>query len=414
MDDQREPQGHPRKVPPARRRQVRIALLVAVALLLAVAAPTLWRIADFAVRVDEGVVAEPTVTPFYESPTPSASQAPGTVVRSEPIVGAPAGSRAWRIVYHSTDEDGADALVSGVVVVPDGAAPEDGRTIVSWAHPTTGTAPRCAPSSGIAPFWLIEGLTDLLADGYVVVATDYSGMGLAGPPSYLIGDVEAANVLDIARAARTMPEASASDRVILWGHSQGGHAALFAAERARDHAPELDVLGAAVAAPATGLTQLLDAGIVDVSGITIGAYAFDAYADAYSERLPDDPLSAILTDAGAAAVAEISSLCLLGQNSELHELARPLVGGFLRSDPANDPAWQTLLAENSPSARLDVPVFVAQGAQDTLVLPQITASYVAAREADGTRITSHVYPDAGHGDIALTALPDVREWMRTL
>ena len=39
-------------------------------------------------------------------------------------------------------------------------------------------------------------------------------------------------MLDAVRAARSVPETRASDRVMLWGHSQGGAAVLFAAERA--------------------------------------------------------------------------------------------------------------------------------------------------------------------------------------
>ncbi|WEO75990.1 alpha/beta fold hydrolase [Cryobacterium sp. SO2] len=304
--------------------------------------------------------------------------------------------------------------MSGLVIVPDGPAPKDGRTIVSWAHPTTGTAPRCAPSRGVAPFALIEGLTDLLSDGYVVVATDYAGMGIAGASSFLIGATEAANVLDIARASRTMPDTGTSDRLILWGHSQGGHAALFAAERVADYAPELDLLGVGVAAPATDLTRLLDADIGDVSGVTIGAYAFDSYARAYPSQLPEDPLGSILTPAGVAAVPRMVTLCLLGQNGELHAIATPLIGKFTSANPAVAPDWSELLVENSPDEHLAVPLFVAQGAKDTLIKPEITARFVAARKADGTAVTSHVYPDADHATVALTALNDLRAWMRTL
>ena len=372
-----------------------------------------WRLIDFAFRLGEGAVAESAVATFYASPPPTAA-APGTVVRVESVVGAPPGSHAQRVLYHSTDVAGVDTIVSGLVIVPDGPKPDGGRTIVSWAHPTTGTAPRCAPSSGVAPFAFIEGLTDFLADGYVVVATDYAGMGVAGAPSFLIGATESANVLDIARAARTMPDTGASDRLVLWGHSQGGHAALFAAERAAGYAPELDLRGVAVAAPATDLTSLLDADIGDVSGVTIGAYAFDSYARAYSSQLPEDPLASILTPVGAAAIPRMAKLCLLGQNRALHSIATPLIGKLTSVDPATAPGWSTLFTENSPAEHLSVPLFVAQGAKDTLIKPEITAAFVAARQSDGTTVTSLVYPDADHATVALTALKDLRAWMRVL
>jgi alpha-beta hydrolase superfamily lysophospholipase len=103
---------------------------------------------------------------------------------------------------------------------------------------------------------LIEGLHELLNAGYVIAATDYPGMGADGPPSYLIGVSEANSVLDAARAARARPDAHANNRLVLCGHSQGGQAALFAAQGQAAYAPDLDLRGVAVAAPAMELGEL--------------------------------------------------------------------------------------------------------------------------------------------------------------
>lgn len=396
---------------PRHRRVKRIVGIVA----FIIAVPTVFRLLDFGVRVGEGVAVESSVADFYGSSSPSPSAAaPGTIVRSEPVIGAPYGAQAIRVVYHSTDVHGADILVSGTIVAPIEPAASGSRTVVSWAHPTTGTAPRWAPSSGVAPFDLIEGLTDLLADGNIVVATDYAGMGIPGPASFLIGETEAANVLDIARASQHLEGIGASNRVVLWGHSQGGHAALFAAQRAAQYSPDLDLRGVAVAAPASDLAALLDADIGDVSGVTIGAYAFNAYATAYADRLPADPLSTILSPAGVAAIPKMTDLCLLGQNKQLHDIATPIIGNFVTTNPGTTPVWGDLLVENTPTQPLTMPLFVAQGARDTLIRPTITAAYVAAQERDGTAVTSHVYPDADHATVALTALTDLRTWIRQL
>src|SRR6202008_1018688 len=125
------------------------------------------------------------------------------------------------------------------------------------------------------PWLLIEGLRSLLDAGYVVTATDYPGMGAHGDPSFLVGVSEGNAVLDSVRAARAIDGAHASNKLLLWGHSQGGHAALFGAQNAPTYAPDLDRVAFAVAAPAAELGALLDADIGDVSGVTIGAYAFD-------------------------------------------------------------------------------------------------------------------------------------------
>jgi alpha-beta hydrolase superfamily lysophospholipase len=361
-------------------------------------------------RVVDGVTDRWSGGPFYEVPAPLPEGAPGTLIRSERLLGAPDGAAAWRVLYHSRDVAGADVAVSGVVVAPTAPAPVGGRTVVSWAHPTTGVAPQCAPSVGDAPFSLIEGLTDLLHAGYVVAATDYPGMGATGPPTYLIGTTSANSVLDAARAARALPEAGAGPGLLLWGHSQGGHAALFAGERAAAYAPELQLRGVAVAAPAAELGALLDADIGDVSGVTIGSYAFSAYAEAY-----DVPLDSILTPAGVEATPAMARLCLLGQNTQLHDIATPLIGAYVRADPATTEPWASLLRENTPGAvRMPVPLFVAQGLADTLVRPETTAAFVAREQALGTAVTSVTLPGVDHGFIGDDALPQLLPWFAAL
>jgi len=336
-------------------------------------------------------------------------------VRSERLLGAPDGSEAWRVLYRSTDQSGAPMVVSGIVVAPIGAAPDGGRTVVSWAHPTTGAAKRCAPSLNVDPFILVEGIHELLDAGHVVVATDYPAMGVDGPPSYLIGATEGHSVLDAARAARAISETRASDDVVLWGHSQGGHAALFAAQEAKAYAPDLDVIGVAVAAPATELGKLLDDDITGVSGVTIGAYAFDAYQRAYGTGDEEQGLESVLTEAGAEAVPDMAALCLLGQNKELHRIAGPLVGGFLAHDPATTQPWAGWLQENTPGgAPIGVPVLVAQGQSDTLVHPDVTADYVSTICAAGEHVLFERYDHIGHGLVAELTVPRLVGWIDDL
>jgi pimeloyl-ACP methyl ester carboxylesterase len=347
-------------------------------------------------------------------PTSVPDGAPGTLVRHERLLGAPDGSEAWRVLYRSTDLNGDPMVVSGIVVSPTGPAPEGGRTVVSWGHPTTGSAPRCAPSIGLDPFLLVEGLHELLSAGYGIAATDYADMGAAGPPSYLIGATEGHNVLDAARAAQAIPEAGVGERVLLWGHSQGGHAALFAAQESPSYAPELDLLGVAVAAPAAELGELLNDDIGDVSGVTIGAYAFDAFRQAYGPNDPSYDLTTVLTEAGAAAVPQMVPLCLLGQNSELHDIAKPLIGGFLAHDPATTEPWATALAENTPGgAPIAVPVLVAQGDADTLVRPATTTEFVGRLCAAGEHVEHRTYP-GGHGTVAELTVPYLVGWFGDL
>jgi dipeptidyl aminopeptidase/acylaminoacyl peptidase len=98
----------------------------------------------------------------------------------------------------------------------------------------------------------------MISQGYIVVATDYPGLGTDGINPYLIGESEARAVLDSVRAARDMPNSGATNRFAVWGHSQGGHAALYTGEIAARYAPDLKLVGVAAAAPATYLVELFD------------------------------------------------------------------------------------------------------------------------------------------------------------
>lgn len=347
---------------------------------------------------------------FYTAPADGEVGAPGTLIRSQALEGAPFDARAWRVMYWTTDVHGDAVPVTGTVIVPIGAVPDEGRTVLSWAHPTTGTAPECAPSRGFDPFIGIEGLRMMLDRGYTVVATDYVGMGTSAPDSYLIGETAGNSMLDGVRAAQAIPQAHASSSVVLWGHSQGGQAAIFAAQQAADYAPELTVEAVAVAAPAADLTALMEDHLGDVSGITIGSYAFQAFAEVYSERGAD--LDTMLTPEARAILPRMNELCLLTHLSELHAIAAPVVGAFTAADPTTTEPWASLLRENSAGGRaFDAPLFVAQGLKDQLVLPDATEQFVALERSLGVEVEYRAIPLADHGTVAYLALLDLNAWL---
>lgn len=393
--------------PAPRRRRPRRLLTALGATVLAVLAGT-----GIVRQCSEDVVEHDTLGTFNVLPDPLPAGSPGELIRSERLLGAPDGAIAWRVLYHSTDLGGTAIGVSGIVVAPTAPAPPGGRPVVSWAHPTTGAQGSCAPSEGLDPFLLMAGLHELIDAGYVVAATDYPGMGADGPPSYLIGVSEGNSVLDAARAARAIPEAHAGTDLFLWGHSQGGQAALFAAQQAPSYAPELRLHGVAVAAPAADLALLLDDHRDDASGVTIGSYAFDALQRVYGPTDPAVRLDAVLTPAGQAVVPKIAPRCLLRDISELHEVAAPAVGDFFAVDPSTTEPWKTLLAENTPgSDPIGVPILVTQGDADALVLPAATAAFVSRLCASGEHVTFRTYEGIDHGLIGERTVPYLMTWL---
>ncbi len=331
-------------------------------------------------RLTFGKLEQVTEQFFYTNPTGYETNGPGELIKTEKLMSVPAGMDGWRVMYTSTDKDEKEIIVTGLIV---------------------------APSVGFDLFDSIEGLRDLVYSGYIVVATDYSGMGMPGSPSFLIGETEGRNVLDIVRASQDLLPDNTSSDVFLWGHSQGGYAALFAEQIAPQYTPELLIKGVAAAAPATELGEILNADEGDVSGITIGSYAMNEYAQAYSVEL-----DTILTQGGIDSTPAMADLCLFGQNAKLHEIATPLIGNYFKSSPQTTEPWAAILRENTPGQlKINTPLFVAQGEIDTPVHPNITQSFVDKQKALGADVTYLPIPKTGHGMVALKAMPDVIKWM---
>jgi len=360
---------------------------------------------------------EPTDA-FYVAPDPLPDGKPGDLVRSEPLAGAPAGSQAWRVLYLSTGFDGKPTAVSGIVVAPTGATattgtvPTTDRPVLSWGHPTTGVVDSCTPSMSTEVFALIPGLQGFLDAGYVVAATDYEGLGTEGVHPYLMGDSEGRSVLDAARAARNLPATGAGDRLLLWGHSQGGQASLFAGQLAASYAPELKLLATAAAAPAGELAKLLDADADTAEGVILGAYAVNAYTDLYDDKHPDIEESQVVTPEGLAAIPELVKLCDLTQSDQMAAIAAPLAGKFFVGDPGSVKPWGDLLGENSVGGtKIDSPVLIAQGEADTIVVPSTTAGVVTTYCGNGTNVTEKTYPGVTHELIGYDSAADVVTWM---
>ena len=167
---------------------------------------------------------------------------------------------------------------------------------------------------------------------------------------------------------------------------------------------------AAVAAPAADLTALLSDHINDISGVTIGSYAFAAYSEVYADR--GATLESILTPGARKILPEMNQLCLLSNIDRLHEIGDAVVGHFVTADPARVEPWQGILQENSAGAvAFAAPLFVAQGLDDTLVLPSATGQFAAHERTLGIDVEFHALAHADHGTVAYLALPALMAWL---
>ncbi|SDS98718.1 alpha/beta fold hydrolase [Bradyrhizobium canariense] len=349
-------------------------------------------------------------TSFYEPPRSLLAGEPGTLIRQEPIDGAPLGAAAYRVLYRSTGLEDEPIFVSGVVVVPQGEPPASGRPIVAWAHPTSGITPRCAPSLAIFLFQQIQGLRSFVERGYVVAATDYPGLGTPETHPYLVGDSEARAVIDAVRVASTMPGAGGGKRFAVWGHSQGGQAALFTGMIAKTYAPELALVGVAAAAPATDLVTLMNDDLNSVGGKNITAMTLWSWHRVYGAAIDKvvDPRAMPAIDSLAHECIEGPFDLIARQRTE-----KPLEQHFLVVEgPANIEPWRSLLEKNTPGALPpDVPVFLAQGTTDQIIRPDVTRDYMGRLCKVGSKVKLMMLPNIGHGRAAQASTIAAVNWM---
>jgi uncharacterized membrane protein HdeD (DUF308 family) len=356
-----------------------------------------------------------SVTPpgaFYTPPAAVASR-PGVLLRSEPFSrDVPAGARAWLILYTTTRDTGVPAVASAIVVAP--AHPPAGpRPVIAWTHGTTGVAEDCAPSLLPHPFTAgaLLVLPQILAQGWVLVATDYTGMGTTGPSPFLIGQGEARSDLDAVRAARQLTQLNLADQTVLWGHSQGGHAALWAGILAPAYAPDDHVVGVAALAPAADLTGLVDDLAHVPGGSIFSAYAITAYSQAYH----DVGFGQYVRPAVQVISRRAASRCLSGPGV-LVSIAQSLVldQPIFTGNPAAGALGQRLV-QNTPTGDIQAPLLIAQGLADPLVLPAVQAQYVRQRCAAGQKLDYLTYPGRDHVglvDAGSPLIPTLISWTK--
>jgi acetyl esterase/lipase len=339
--------------------------------------------------------------------TATISGRPGGILLREPLPGAPRGAKAWRVLYVSQGMQGERIPVSGVVIVPAGPAPAQGRDVIAWAHPTTGVSDKCAPSLRATFFKRLPGLEDMLERGFVVAATDYPGLGTPGPHPYLVGESEGRAVLDSVRAAGRLVQTSG--RFGLWGHSQGGQAVLFAGQMARSYAPEWKLCGIAAAAPATNLTALLDADIATPVGKVLGCYALWSWSRIYGV-----PQNRIFDPRYNAQLDAITSTCVqsLEQGLQITRFAKKLPNDFLLAEPAKVEPWKSLLRRNTPGqAPAGAPLFISQGTEDPIVHYGLTVAFVAKLRQNGEQVDFLPLPGVKHNPAGRVSAPDAVDWL---
>ncbi|KAI4264790.1 MAG: hypothetical protein L6R42_000115 [Xanthoria sp. 1 TBL-2021] len=201
---------------------------------------------------------------FYQCPPNTNEVALGRLLKVEKDIDTslyqiPAGTAMSKIIYQSAKLNGDPVPVSAFILWPYAARSQsDGYHVVAWAHGTSGASANHAPSNYknlwqhfLAPY-------QLALQGYVVVATDYAGLGVQtdalGVPithEYLSSPSHANDVIySVTAATEAFPDLS--NHFVVIGHSQGGGAAWAVAQKSAVK-PIPGYLGAIAIAPSTNL-----------------------------------------------------------------------------------------------------------------------------------------------------------------
>ncbi|MFI9722133.1 alpha/beta hydrolase family protein [Streptomyces sp. NPDC052396] len=381
---------------------------LAVAAAAAACAPDRAQSAD---RPDAALPAVRVTDHTYEVPQPLAPAAPGSLIAASEKGPAPqlGDARRWTVLYHSATSRGADTAVSGTLLLPNGTPPTGGWPVVSWAHGTTGVADKCAPShtANLGYNAYAQELRALVRAGYAVAATDYAGLGTPGMHTYLVGPDEGNAVVDIVTAARKLLPGLSPTWFAL-GHSQGGQAALFAANAAH-RAPGLRFGGSVAIAPASHLETMLPGVIAShvSSELSFALYSLAGL----SASDPSVDLRRMLGPVAGRTAARVLGECLRSSYGVLKGVSTEQTLPFNREQLAE--LGGKMGAYGDPDrAAIKSPVLVIQGGADQDVPPQWTAEVVGRLRALGSpSVVDRVYPAGDHDQVLGESICDLLSFL---
>jgi pimeloyl-ACP methyl ester carboxylesterase len=323
----------------------------------------------------------------------------------------PQASRTWKLLYRSTSVRGKPIGVSGFLMLPKGKPPKRGWPVVSWAHGTTGIADSCAPSrdpSGPYTAYAAPQFGAWLKAGYAIANTDYEGLGTPGVHPYLVGRSEGRGVVDIVRASRQL-DGRLARRYVIAGHSQGGHAALFAAALAPKRAPELRLRGVAAFAPASHVDLLSRAlpSFTSPSGLSgLAALVVRGLSSVY----PDVKPRLIASDRALALLPQVDEVCL-GELNGASSFGGIAPADLVRPGADMEPLNRRLVQQN-PDLKIAAPILLAQGLTDDVVLAPFTDQLDGELRARRNSVRHLTYPGVGHGGIVAAADRATRRFFR--
>lgn len=308
-------------------------------------------------------------------------------------------SLAARITYASTNAFDGTTQVSGTVFVPLGTPPPGGWPIVAYGHSTTGIQSDCAPSLDSALLNFSTPITGLVQAGYVVVMSDYQGLGLdQWQHPYLDSTTLGYNIIDSVKAARKLVP-DASNRWLAFGTSEGAQAAWAANELAPDHAGGLELVGTVSVSPPADIDGFADAaaaGTLTPDQMPVLQWLLASLKNEYPDLNLDDYRRGLVADKW-----DVLSACRGPAAAERAKIVGQITGDDLR--PSSQGAVDTLrgyLEKSSlPQGPTAAPMLVVYGGDDGLT-PQAWTEHALGKACGmGDVVQMKLIPDKRAEDI---------------
>ena len=341
-----------------------------------------------------------------------------------------------KMTYKMLGVHGSEIQATALLFTPKTAPPLTGWPIVVWAHGTTGVADACAPSKAPLNMYIKGMIDQLLAAGYVVVAPDYEGLGEPSENEahpFLNLQSAAFSITDAVVAARHYLGNQAAKQWMTVGHSQGGHAALGAAQFASR--AQLDYKGTIAIAPASNLAAILTVGEQRAAQLTnvgdkINTLAMlDTYTALITAGLrnknpslsyqqvfksPTDGIAA-LADTECSDVLGATLGAAMGQYAAGNEWS---IDGYPRTQPnfLSLPDVSQFLSKDSQPLQVKVnqPVIIYQGGADAVVPKDATDLLLNGTAAKQSNIQYRAEATWDHGTAYALNIPNIVKDVQSL
>ncbi len=344
---------------------------------------------------------------------------------------------------YTTQDRGEPIEATGMVAFPDklDQPPDEPWPVALLLHGFAGANDACAPSADAFIGPAIPAL--LAANGFVVIAPDYIGMNGMGEGSTahhapLVGEQVAIGSWDAVRAGLALLRGELADEIegelrddlVIWGASQGGHAAFFVELAGPYYAPEIEVAGVVASAPAHSLTAVIQQAMAEFSDPTaLAALTLVGMRRWYQQ--PAD-LHGLLTNEEPWYFADSVEDALMGEMEEcepevdfdpdtIDEVSdiytQDFIDGLLASDWDAIEPWSCYLHESSVSSSSipllrQTPVLAVYGSEDTLVVPEQQRDDFGLLCDQGWQLEQLECDLAGHAEGTLWSLPTQLAWLR--